>query len=245
MSSASTESPQGQLAADQDHEEEDISSRATDVESGQRSGAVQVEDGHQKPSVPPVLTGDQVAQQLAMGLTIFASACALILVLRAATSAIWYLKLKGLVYPNSSSEAGTAAYACLVAGFVIVELMVILFLAAGFNTMVLGAGLQMSVDITIAALLYPDFGYIVAVFVLLFALFWASGFILLRIWYCKSRWLSSSLTELMTAPVEELRQVPWVVRFWLKQVMPEAMVPIPSHEGMPSIRSFAHSFARS
>jgi len=99
---------------------------------------------------------------------------------------------------------------------------VVLYLCSLFNSYGVGMVLKAVVSGVVAAVAYPQILTVVSVAVLLGSLFWISGFLFITL--SNRRWGRSSeaLVMLLSAPQDQLDEVPVYLRFWMTQVRCEA-----------------------
>mmetsp|Transcript_19087 Transcript_19087/g.53188 ORF Transcript_19087/g.53188 Transcript_19087/m.53188 type:complete len:378 (-) Transcript_19087:566-1699(-) len=96
--------------------------------------------------------------------------------------------------------------------------LVVLYLCSLFNSYGVGMVLKAVVSGVVAAVAYPQILTVVSVAVLLGSLFWISGFLFITL--SNRRWGRSSeaLVMLLSAPQDQLDEVPVYLRFWMTQV---------------------------
>lgn len=95
-----------------------------------------------------------------------------------------------------------------------------MYLSAFFNTYGLTVILKSILSTAIAAVAYKQILNWITVSILAVALFWATGFAILKAWAIRSGYGSTSegLTGLLCASDEEFDEVPFHITFWISQV---------------------------
>jgi hypothetical protein len=94
-----------------------------------------------------------------------------------------------------------------------------LVLCAIFNTISIYLATRTATDLALSSILNIEIVAVVSVSILCIAIFWISGYVGMQLWYGRSKFIKTKhFLNVINAPIDDLEQIPFLVRIWIRMV---------------------------